>query len=86
MKFSVYAVRDSLLGFGMPIIRDNDAVASRAFDYDLNVDGNPMASHPEDFQLYRIGSFDTDTGIVDSETPVVIASAIDFVRKDRLDD
>lgn len=82
MVISVYCVRDSLLGFGMPILRDNDSVASRAFDYDLNVPNNPMASHPDDFQLYRIGSFDTDTGIITSESPVFIASASDFIRKD----
>ena len=85
MVISVYCVRDSLLGFGMPILRDNDAVASRAFDYDLNIDGSPMASHPQDFQLYRIGFFDTDTGIIDSESPVLVASAIDFIKGEKDD-
>lgn len=82
MKFSVYCVRDSLLGFGFPVIRDNDAVASRAFEYDLKVDNSPYKHHPQDFQLYRIGEFDTESGEVISESPVLIASAIDFVEKE----
>ena len=74
MKFPVYAVRDSLLGFGFPMIRDNDAVASRAFEYDLKVDNSPYAHHPQDFQLYRIGEFDTENGNIKSESPTLIAS------------
>lgn len=80
MKFPLYAVRDSLLGFSMPIIRDNDAVASRAFEFDCTRDDSPYRTHPEHFQLFHIGEYDTDTAVIDSVSPVLIASAVDFVK------
>lgn len=79
MIFPLYSVRDSLLGFSMPVIRDNDAVASRAFEFDINREDSPYKAHPEHFQLYKIGSFDTDTGSISVESPIVVASAVDFV-------
>lgn len=81
MKFPIYAVRDSLLGFSAPIIRDNDAVASRAFEFDCNRDNSPYRTHSEQFQLYHIGEYDTDTGDLCSSSPVLIASACDFIEK-----
>lgn len=81
MKISVYAVRDSYLGFGMPVIRDNDSVASRAFEYDINRNDSPYTTRPETYQLYRIGDYDTDTGDLVGCSPILVASATDFIIK-----
>ena len=80
MMFSVYAVRDSLLGFGMPLLRDNDAVASRSFEYDIN-HTDVYNTRPQDYQYYRIGMFNTETGELVPESPTLIASAIDFIKE-----
>lgn len=82
MKFPVYAIRDSLLGFGMPIIRDNDAVASRAFEFDCDRDDSPYRTHPEHYQLYFIADYDTDDGSILGCTPRLISSATDFIVKE----
>lgn len=79
MKFPVYAVRDSLIGFGMPLLRDNDSVASRAFEHDITRDDFPYKTHPQDYQLYRIGIYDTDNGVLEATPVELIASAIDFI-------
>lgn len=81
MKFPVYCVRDSLLGFGMPVLRDNDAVASRAFEFDVTRDDSPYKLHPEQIQLYHIGEFDTESGELVSSSPKLVSSAIDFVKE-----
>lgn len=82
MKISVYSYRDCLVGYGMPILRDNDAVATRAFKFDVNEDRSMFKSDPKDFQLFRIGEFDTDTGIIDSYDPVLIVNANDLIDKE----
>lgn len=80
MKFEVYAVRDSLIGFGLPLLRDNDAVASRSFEYDIS-NNEIYKTRPQDYQLYKLGSFDTETGELEKCSPVLIASAIDFIKE-----
>ena len=82
MKFPIYAVRAILLGFGLPVIRDNDAVASRAFEFDCNRDDSQYKIHPEHFQLYFIADYDTDDGSILGFTPRLIASATDFIVKE----
>lgn len=81
MKFPLYAIRDSLIGFSMPVIRDNDAIASRAFEFDILRDDSPYKNHPEHFQLFHIGEYDTDDGTIVSFSPRMVASASDFVKE-----
>lgn len=81
MKFPLYAIRDSLIGFSMPFIRDNDAIACRAFEFDILRDDSPYKNHPEHFQLFHIGEFDTDNAIIDSISPRMVASAADFIKE-----
>lgn len=41
--------------------------------------GDPVVTHPEDFELYRIGLFDEQTGaIVAVEKPVLVCSCADL--------
>ena len=81
MVFSLYAVRDELLGYSMPVIRDNDSVASRAFEYDCSIDNTPYKIHPEHFTLIHIGEYDTESGAITSTPPRIIAFASDFIKR-----
>ena len=83
MTISVYCVRDQLIGYGIPILRDNDAVASRSFAYDINeVPNSPYKANPEHYQLFKIGEFDTVSGIINSIDPVLIVNASDLIKKE----
>lgn len=64
MKFNVYSMRDKYTGFMDPTLGVNDESAIRNFSYALgsNLMFNRFAS---DYDLYCIGSFDSDEGILE---------------------
>lgn len=84
MKKSVYAIRDNKLGsFAVPVLIENDAVATRQFgDIILNGGDNVMTKHPSDFTLYRLGEFDCKSGKFENvDCPVALATGSDFVKE-----
>lgn len=80
MIYNVYCVHDAAVGFLRPAIDQNDAVTMRHFQAMVN-ESPEMMMKPEDFTLYRIGSFDTDTGAISGCPAELVCSASDFVRK-----
>ena len=79
MVFGIYSVKDNCAGFGVPIIQDNDAVAMRVFENGCSDPTSVWHSHPVDFHLCRLGSFDSESGDILSYEPKRICSATDFV-------
>lgn len=66
-KFNMYAIRDVKTAFMQPFIAINHQSAMRGFHMDLvNAKGSNsmMGFAPEDFDLYYIGTFDNDSGVV----------------------
>lgn len=82
MILKVFAVFDSKAAtFGNPFPDQREASAIRNFSDAVNDGSNPnnlWHKHPEDFSLFYVGSFDTDTGALHPENPraLVTASAI----------
>lgn len=75
-EIKIYAVKDSATCFMQPMFHQSDAQAKREFvDGVRAVKGESLISaHPEDFTLYRIGSYFPETGeIVPERIPVWIA-------------
>lgn len=67
----VCAVRDRAVdSFGQPIFVRAIGEAMRSFMDELNREGSPMGAHPEDYDLYHIGDFDDQTGLLIACTPV----------------
>lgn len=81
MIYKLYAVRDIKVGFMAPVAQQNDSVAIRSFDTAVRQSREDLGVHPEDFDLWLVGSFDTDTGLVHSQQPQQIYSGVD-VRKE----
>ena len=82
MKLGMYSIYDKMTGYMAPSPQQNDEQAARAFAYDLNSpDMCLIKANPEDFQLERVGFFDTDTGIIEACKPDVICTAV-MVKKD----
>ena len=83
MRLGMYSIFDKLTGYMVPAYHQNDEQAVRAFSYDLKSEVlSLLTANPEDFQLERVGYFDTDSGIVESCKPEVISTALTMVRKE----
>ena len=83
MKMPVYSYRDNKVGFMSPMIDQNDDSAIRGFSYAINNREGIMGFSPADFDLYQIGVFDSDTGIIESTSagsPLLIVSGTSVVN------
>lgn len=65
MKRPIYVIRDTVTGFGSPFVDVNDASAKRNFSFAINNNGDTMSFSPKDYDLYRLGEFDHETGSFD---------------------
>lgn len=79
MTLNLYSVFDEKSGsFAPPFYMQADGMALRLFDDQINDYSHPslLADHPEDFSLYRIGTFtDEDGKVVAENVPVLLAHA-----------
>lgn len=64
MIIGFFSVRDKLSGFGYPTPDLNDKTATRNFAVAVNnPQVNSMNFSPSDYDLYKVGSFDTEKGL-----------------------
>lgn len=71
MDMQIYSVRDVNVGFNQPFCEKNDDVAIRGFSYAVN-NSDIMGFQPKDFDLYCVGSFDTESGLITGVFPPVL--------------
>jgi hypothetical protein len=64
--------------FGRPIFQNSTGEALRAFQDEAQNPDSMLCKHPEDFHLYRIGTYDQGTGQINPVDPVHICGASDF--------
>lgn len=71
---NIYTIFDTVAGVAdHPFTSQTDGVCKRAIsDFSRNPNFFP-AQHPEDFSLFRIGSFDPHTMVITPEVPQMIA-------------
>ena len=76
MKINVYTIHDSAPNvFNRPFYCQSDAEALRMFD-DMAVDAeHPIGQHPEHYTLFRIGTYEQNTGELAPEKVTSIATA-----------
>lgn len=85
MLVGVYAIKDFRNGFSNPTFETNDATAMRNFANACLQSGSILNNFKEDFQLFKLATFDTELGIfsvADGEFKP-ICNATDFVRGDK---
>ena len=80
MVYNVYSVLDVNVGYGVPVVQDNDAVAMRSFENGCLDKSSVWHTHSGDFHLHCIGTFNTDSGELVPCPPRKICSAFDFVN------
>lgn len=63
MKINMFAIRDSkTMVFGNPIFSVNDQTMMRAI-INISLDEeHPIGKNPEDYDLYKLGTFDDNSG------------------------
>jgi hypothetical protein len=78
----IVAVKDTAAqAFGRPIFVPAIPVALRSFRDEVNRKDSTedLARHPEDFELYELGSFDDSTGVIElTNPPRLVARAKDL--------
>lgn len=81
MKLTVFAVRDlKALAFLQPFYSPSVGSALRAFGDACNESGSPFNKHPEDYQIFEIGSYEDSDALLKSVSPLkLLGSASDFV-------
>lgn len=84
MKYPLYCIRDNKVGFQPQIlVEQNNATAIRGFSFAINNPSGMMNYSPSDFELFKIGDFDIDTGKIDVCIPENICSGVSvFKEKD----
>jgi hypothetical protein len=84
MKYAVCAVKDRAVdAFNRPIYVPTVGVAIRSFTDEVNRKDSELANHPEDYDLYELGSWDDQTAVYTAlEQPRVITRAQDIVITD----
>jgi hypothetical protein len=78
MKQNGYSIKDAKANtFGTPYFAINDQVAVRSFQQAASDPNTTINKNPEDFNLYRIGSFDDASGEFNPEKqPQFITGAV----------
>lgn len=71
MKYGVYSYRDNKTSFGQIWYDHNDEAAKRGFAMMMNTPSGIMGFAPADFDLFRIGTFDSDNGQLVPDWPIV---------------
>ena len=69
---SLYAIKDVKSGFSDPCVQVNDAVAARSFERQVPRLSRDLGIPLSDFQLWRVGQFDLDSGLLRPETPELL--------------
>ncbi len=84
MKLNAYTIYDVASGIYMrPFFSQADGQATRSFK-DISTDADhEIGKHPEDYTLYRIGSFNDTTGKMEGETLEKLATGLEMTHLDR---
>lgn len=84
MILYVFSTRDRAADvFSQPFFSPTKGTAIRSFSDEINrVDVNNMLNkHPDDFDLYYLGTYDDNTGLFDVERPSQVAVGKDLLLK-----
>lgn len=82
MLYDIYSVRDSKTDFFPPQMHASEGDAKRSLAMTVNTPGNMVSFAPKDFDLFRVGSFDSSSGQISPVFPVeFVCSASSLVKE-----
>lgn len=71
MKINAYSIKDTKIGFALPFYQQNDHVAVRSFTRAVNDPASEYSKIAEDIELWKVGEYDTETGILTSDVAYI---------------
>lgn len=71
MIYGMYCMEDIKTGFCTPTVDVNDAAAVRNFASAVMQSQGVLFTHAEDFRLWHIADFDSESGVVTPLSPIV---------------
>ena len=84
MKLKLFACHDSKAGaFMQPFFFQATGQAIRAFSDTVNDPKTQLNRHPADFTLFELGTFDDQTGEVETIKPLNLGVALSFLNLER---
>lgn len=72
MIFGIYAIKDAKSSFMPCTVDTNDATAIRNFEHAVCQPGSLLASHPNDFSLFKVGTYDDVCGYLTPVDPLKV--------------
>jgi hypothetical protein len=82
MKMKIYAVRDRATDqYGTPMFMIGNGQAIRSFGDEMNNKESQLNKHSDDYDLYTLGEWDSDTGEFTTEKPKQLAIGKDLIRE-----
>ena len=84
MLLNIYTIYDSAaVAYMRPFFQQSDGQAMRSFsDIALDAD-HEIGKHPEDYSLFRIGTYNDNTGEIKPLNRECLATALEVVAKAR---
>lgn len=82
MKLEIVAIRDRAVNaYGQPIFVPAIGAAMRSFMDEINNDQSSIYKHPEDYDLYHLGTYDDSNGnITCLDQPRMVAVGKECVK------
>lgn len=81
MKYNIYALHDDLIGYLNICLDQNDEVAKRNFATACKRPECAMFANPNDFKLFCVGTFDSESGENVPCIPRLVSQATDFLKE-----
>lgn len=78
MKLGIYAIRDiKTSSYGNPMFQPTDGSMIRDFSDAVNSkqEKNHLNDHSDDFELFKLGEYETDTGEITTHAPKSLITA-----------
>lgn len=82
MITNLYCLKDALISMDRPFMCPNDNAAVRSAAAAVNDPRQPFRENLNDMQLWRLGTFDDQTGAIESAPEFVCALASLYKRRD----
>lgn len=78
MTTNIYSIKDTKIGFRQPFLQQNDAVAARTAKWMAN---EKKDYELEDQELWKLGTFNDETGIITPIQPAYLYNLIELKDK-----